>query len=164
MRFGRAGGCRFRVFPAFQAGRGTILGMSPGGVTRRGRSAICSRNLQVRRQCARIRITLFRVVSILPPLGRGRGEGGCPSFALLPLQDAAGSGRAFTPGAVRSIKLPEFHLFPIGGSSRRRRAGTAGQENLDAAPLHVAAGLQRGGPSAAPTSLSFVFIILSPAK
>lgn len=68
--------------------------------------------------------------------------------------------------AVQSIKLAECHSFATEVSSQGRQACTAGQENVDTAPLRVAAGLQqRGGPSAVPTSLSFLFIVpSSPAK
>lgn len=85
MHFARAGGGGredSRVFSPFRAGRGNILGMSStpevshGGDGRPSAAATCvSAEALLCRRFAPVRISLFRVVSILPPVGRVGGGG-----------------------------------------------------------------------------------------
>lgn len=168
MHFGHAGGCRFeysRVFSVFQAGRGDILGISSipevshGGDGRPSAAATCvSAEASLGRRYARIHITLLLGCEHIAAGGPG-GQGGEALPCKTQLVPAA---RSHTPSSAIN-QVAGISLISYRGE-QPEKASTAGQENLDTVPLHVAAGLQRGGPSAVPTSVSFLFIILSPAK
>lgn len=117
MHFGHAGGCRLeysRVFSAFPAGRGNILGMSStpevshGGDGRPSAAATCvSTEALLCRRFAGVHISLFRVVSMSPPVGReGEVAKLCPPSAA---RRSWFRPHVHTPRAAQSIKLPEFH-------------------------------------------------------
>lgn len=96
---------------------------------------------------------------------RWAGRARWRSFALLPLQDAAGCGRAFThPERCNQSSCRNFINFLSRGAARGGRQALPAKKIWTRRCFTWPRGLRREGPSADPTSVSFLFIILSPAK
>lgn len=116
MHFGHAHLNTAECFSGFQAGGEAFLAsplLSSGGVSRRGCSTICSRDLRVRRGSARPRMAWL---SYHPLPDCGHIAGGGPrgsrwrSFALVLLRDAAGP-LAFTHPETHNQSIWNFINF-----------------------------------------------------